>query len=51
MESIYSMRVISPHEPGDYLLRATIIQEGWRWLDVLAPVVCAESPVAIVPEL
>jgi glycosyltransferase involved in cell wall biosynthesis len=50
VESIYSMRVIAPEEPGDYILRVTIIQEGWRWLDVLAPEVCAESHVAIVPE-
>lgn len=50
VESFYSMRVIAPDDPGEYLLRVTIIQEGWRWLDFLAPVVCAESPVAIVPE-
>ena len=49
-ESVYSMRAIAPDEPGDYILRVTIIQEGWRWLDLLAPPVCAESLVAIVPE-
>jgi hypothetical protein len=47
-ESIYSMRAIAPNQPGDYILRATIIQEGWRWLDFLAPAVSVESPVTIV---
>ena len=50
-ESVYSMRVIAPNEPGDYILRATIIQEGWRWLDFLTPAVCADAPVTIAPEL
>jgi hypothetical protein len=50
-ETFYSMRAIAPNEPGDYILRVTIIQEGWRWLDSLAPAVCAESPVTIAPEL
>jgi glycosyltransferase involved in cell wall biosynthesis len=50
-ESVYSMRAIAPNEPGDYILRVTIIQEGWRWLDFLTPAVCADAPVTIAPEL
>jgi len=45
------MRAIAPNEPGDYILRVTIIQEGWRWLDFLTPPVCADTPVTIAPEL
>jgi hypothetical protein len=45
VESAYSMRIIAPSEPGEYVLRATIIQEGWRWLDSLAPPVRADTPV------
>ncbi len=48
MESTYSLRVIAPSQPGDYILRATIIQEGWRWLDTLAPAVYAEAPVKVL---
>jgi len=50
-ESVYSMRAIAPSEPGDYILRVTIIQEGWRWLDILQPAVCVDTPVTIAPEL
>ncbi len=46
-ESVYSMRAIAPNEPGDYVLRVTIIQEGWRWLDTLQPAVCVDTPVTI----
>jgi len=49
-ESVYSMRAIAPNEAGDYILRVTIIQEGWRWLDLVAPSVRAESFVKVVPE-
>lgn len=50
-ESVYSMRAIAPNEPGDYILRVTIIQEGWRWLDTLEPAVCVDTPVTIAPGL
>jgi hypothetical protein len=50
-ESVYSMRAIAPNEPGDYVLRVTIIQEGWRWLDALQPAVCVDTPVTIAGEL
>jgi hypothetical protein len=48
-QSSYSMRAIAPHEPGNYILRVTIIQEGWRWLDSLTPGVYVDTPVTIVP--
>ncbi|MEO7143114.1 MAG: glycosyltransferase [Bryobacteraceae bacterium] len=47
-ESVYRMRIIAPRAAGDYILRATIIQEGWRWLDQLDPKVCAEAPVHVL---
>ena len=50
-ETTYTMRVISPDVPGNYTLRVTIIQEGWRWLDFLAPEVCVDARVTIAPEL
>ena len=50
-ETPYTMRVISPNMPGNYTLRVTIIQEGWRWLDFLAPTVCVDARVTIAPEL
>jgi hypothetical protein len=46
-ESTYSMRAIAPSQEGDYVLRATILQEGWRWLDHLSPAVFAEAPVRV----
>ena len=49
-ESVYSMRAIAPNRPGDYVLRVTIIQEGWRWLDALRPEVRVDAPVTIAPE-
>jgi hypothetical protein len=44
---VYSMRAIAPNDPGDYILRVTILQEGWRWLDFLEPAVCVDSLVTI----
>jgi hypothetical protein len=46
--SVYAMRIVAPSEPGEYVLRATIIQEGWRWFDVLAPPVRADAPVLVI---
>jgi hypothetical protein len=46
-ESDYPLRVIAPDTPGDYVLRATVVQEGWRWLDALAPPVQAEASVRV----
>ena len=47
MESVYPMRAIAPNREGDYILRVTIIQEGWRWLDHLSPAVSADAPVRV----
>jgi hypothetical protein len=39
------MRVIAPAQPGEYILRVTIVQEGWRWFDALAPRVRTDASV------
>jgi hypothetical protein len=49
-QSVHTMRAIAPNEPGDYILRVTIIQEGWRWLDLLAPAVRADAPMTVTPD-
>jgi hypothetical protein len=49
-DSVYSMRAIAHHEPGDYILRVTILQENWRWLDFLEPAVSADTPVTIAAD-
>ncbi|HYR89122.1 MAG TPA: glycosyltransferase family 4 protein [Terriglobia bacterium] len=43
----HEMKVIAPPVPGQYLLRVTIIQEGWRWLDHLEPKVSAEAEISV----
>jgi len=43
----YPMCVIPPERQGDCILRVTVIQEGWRWLDTLDPKVCAEATVCV----
>jgi hypothetical protein len=47
-ESTYPMRLVAPSVPGEYVLQATIIQEGWRWLDALPPRVRADASVWVV---
>ena len=47
-ESAYALRVIAPNRPGEYVLRATVIQEGWRWLDALPPPVRADAAVRVI---
>jgi len=46
-ESFYSMHAFAPAREGEYVLRVTIIQEGWRWLDHLDPRVLAEARVVV----
>jgi len=48
--SVYPIRAIAPREAGDYTLRVTIVQEGWRWLDHLSPAVSAEARVVVAAE-
>ena len=43
----YRMRVAAPAQTGVHILRVTMIQEGWRWLDAVEPVVCAEALVPV----
>jgi glycosyltransferase involved in cell wall biosynthesis len=47
-ETVYSMRAFAPGRAGEYVLRVTIIQEGWRWLDHLDPRVLAETRVVVL---
>jgi hypothetical protein len=46
-ETIYPVRAFAPAREGEYILRVTIIQEGWRWLDHLDPRVLAETRVLV----
>lgn len=46
--SEYPVPVIPPGHEGDCILRVTLLQEGWRWLDTLDPKVCAEAPVCVM---
>ncbi len=41
------VRVFAPAQAGDYVLRVTMIQEGWRWLDALEPAVAAETTIFV----
>ena len=45
----YTIRAVAPHKPGQYRLRVTLIQEGWRWLDELEPRVFADHRVTVTP--
>jgi hypothetical protein len=49
-ELTYTMQAFTPSASGDYVLRVTIIQEGWRWLDSLDPPVSADVPITISAE-
>jgi hypothetical protein len=49
-EATYTMQAFTPSASGDYVLRVTIIQEGWRWLDSLDPPVSADVPITISAE-
>ena len=48
-EAGYSIRVVAPRKAGQFRLRITIIQEGWRWLDELEPRVFADHRVTVAP--
>jgi len=47
----YTMRAIAPKQPGEYVLRVTIIQEGWRWLDKVDPALYADAQVTVTADL
>ena len=49
-ETEYTMRIIAPKIEGQYVLRVTMIQEGWRWLDHLEPKVTADAVIRVVGE-
>lgn len=48
-QAVYPLRGIAPTQPGEYILRATIVQEGWRWLDAVAPAVYADAGMVVTP--
>ena len=45
-ESLF-VRVVSPAQPGQYVLRVTLVQEHKRWLDETPTPVCADVTVTI----
>ena len=45
----YTIRAVAPHKAGQFRLRITLIQEGWRWLDELEPRVFADHRVTVIP--
>jgi hypothetical protein len=44
----YHVHVVAPQEPGRYLLRVTLVQEGVMWLDTIAEPVSADAIVTVV---
>ena len=44
--ALCTARVAAPEIPGQYLLRMTLVQEGWRWLDEFGGVI-ADTPVTV----
>jgi glycosyltransferase involved in cell wall biosynthesis len=44
----YPTRVLAPDEPGNYRLRCTLVQEGFRWLDQSQPPLCADKEVEVI---
>ncbi len=42
-----TLRVFAPARAGELILRVTMIQEGWRWLDALEPAVADEAAVSV----
>jgi hypothetical protein len=44
----YSVHTIAPDQPGRYLLRVTLVQEGVMWLDQIDLPVVAEAIVTVV---
>ncbi len=43
----YRMKVTAPDRPGKYRLRATLVQEGVRWLDDRFPKVFADTTITV----
>jgi hypothetical protein len=44
----YNVHTIAPDQPGRYLLRVTLVQEGVMWMDYIAVPVKAEAIVTVV---
>jgi hypothetical protein len=43
----FAVRIKAPSAPGRYLLRITLVQEGWRWLDTAPTPPFADTPVNV----
>lgn len=43
----YRIRATAPHHPGTYVVRATLVQEGLRWLDRRFPRVFADTTITV----
>lgn len=41
------MTILAPHEPGDYILQATLVQDGVCWFEQENPGIMREFPVSI----
>jgi hypothetical protein len=46
----HAVRVFAPARSGEFTLRVTMVQEGWRWLDALQPAVADETGVSVRAE-
>lgn len=45
----YEVKVAAPRDPGEYLLRITLVQEGVRWLDELPGAAASQDILLRVP--
>jgi len=46
----YSMKIVAPNQPGEYILQATLVQEGVCWFENIRPGIVQEFAVAVGAE-
>jgi hypothetical protein len=44
----YSMKIIAPKQPGEYILQTTMVQEGVCWFEHIRPGIAQEFAVSVV---
>jgi len=44
----YPMKVVAPNQPGEYILQATLVQEGVCWFENIHPGIVHEFAVSVV---
>jgi hypothetical protein len=44
----YSMKIVAPNQPGEYILQTTIVQEGVCWFEDIWPDIVQEFPVTVI---